>query len=227
MFKKVEDNFQRRQDFELSLVSSDINKAKIRIGPRFRQHIISNVTFGASLDGPTVVGGGLLSFYSPESVESPGMQPLFDFLKNRGRLAEFSKYFPINPPATDSNPFTVTQNGVNGGIFEVSKKVKTIFWMKIVSGFLSYDPAKLDTEWSRIEFGTAVPVNGAARYVNGRLNYATYLPFLEVTPSDFSLNAVRYDCGKLRYYSDANYDSSTGTRRDNIFNFGRVSSYFD
>lgn len=227
MFKKIEDDVQRRQDFELSLVSSTADKVKIKIGPRFRPHIIEGVTIGASLDGITQDGGGLLSFYAPESVAGAGMQPLFDFLKARGRLAEFSKYFPISPRATDLGPSAVTQDGVNGGIFEVSKAQKTIFWMKIVVGFQTYDPTKLDTEWSRIEFGPTVPANGSAKYKDGQLSYSTYLPFLEVTPSNFSLNAVRYDCGKLRYYSDANYTEATGTRRDNIFNFGRVSSFYD
>ncbi len=228
MFQKIKDPIQRRQNFELSLVSSTVDKVKIRIGPRFRPQFINNVTLGASLDGVSSLTG-LLGFYTPESLlSSAGVTPLFNFLKNRNRLSEFSKYFPISlgPDITISSQ---TINAVTGGVFEIEKNKKTIFWMKIIvgEGASYFDTSKLDTEWSRIEFGPVVPGNGAAKYVNGRLNYATYLPFLEVTPSNFSLNPVRYDCGKLRYYSDANYDSSTGTRRDNIFNFGKVSSYFD
>ena len=154
------------------------------------------------------------------------MTPLYNFLKSKNRLSEISKYFPLTL-ATGETPTQRISKGVNGGTFEVPQGIKTFFWMKIVVGiYNTYNVNKLDTDWPRIEFGTSVPRNGAAKYSDGRLSYNTYLPFLEVTPSKTSLNLVRYDCGQIRYYSDANYDESTGVRRYNIFNFGRVSEFF-
>jgi len=226
MFKKRPDEIEKTQDFGVSLVDSTANSVRIRIGPRFRPQIVAGFNFGASLDGSDVQGGGLPSFYCPESVESAGATILYNFLKDRGRLTEFSKYYPLAVTADETLNQRILR-GVNGGTFEVQKGIRTFFWMKLVTGvYNSFNTSKLETDWPRIEFGQNIPKNGTAKYTNGVLSYNTYLPFMEVTPSQFSLNLVRYDCGQVRYYSDANYDESTGTRRDNIFNFGKVSEFF-
>jgi hypothetical protein len=220
MFLKKPTRNPQEIDLKISSLEWKAGSVRVLIGPRFAQWVYNGWNFPES----TSAAGSfsvlnLFNFYTHGS--SSSAQSLFDFLKSKQTPSEISRYFPL------SQFNGKLSYAAQGGSFEVPIGQKTIFWMKIPSRpDQGTDFTRLKTHWCRIEYGTILPSFPNPRYSGNNVSYDTILPFLSVTPSNGNLNVDRYEIGEIKHFNPDYYSIQNGVRRDLVFPFSKLSSYF-